>query len=67
MKENLTANLFQEEVGTTAEIAAETGKLAVTDVNIATTADAEDSTVTPLASSVYWSQSGSKHYQISVC
>ena len=67
VRENLTANLFQEEVGTTAEIAAETGKLAVTDVNIATTADAEDSTVTPLASSLYWSQSGSKHYQISVC
>ena len=67
VKENLTANLFKEEVGTTAEIAAETGRLAATDVNIATTADAEDSTVTPLASSLYWSQSGSKHYQISVC
>ena len=67
VKENLTANFFKEEVGTTAEIAAETGRLAVTDVNIATTADAEDSTVTPLASSLYWSQSGSKHYQISVC
>ena len=67
VKENLTANLLQEEVETTAEIAAETGNVAVTAAIFATTADAEDSTVTPLASSRYWSQSGLKHYQISVC
>ena len=57
---------MKEEV-TATEIEAETEKVAVTGDLFETTADAEDSTVTFLASSQYWNQSASGFDLTSVC